>query len=92
MKEVEDPREIESIARGIGAEARIEIIRFLQKEKKPKTLTEIYNHLKKNWAFITLQNHCRILAEEGIVEMKKEGGRYVVRLKKVPHVYIEEVG
>ncbi len=91
MRRVTDLDEIESIARGIGASARVEIIKFLQKERSPKTLTQIANHLKDRWSFVTLQNHCRILAEENIVEMKKVKGRYEVKLLKIPSIFIEEI-
>ncbi len=90
MEEIKDPDVISGIARGLGSPARVKIIKFLSGEGQ-KTLTEIYNHLKDEYVFQTLQNHCRVLAEEGIVEMKREKGRYVVRLKKIPHVFIEEV-
>jgi|GEM_PF-3747099 len=89
MKEVSDEREVESIGRAIGARARWRIINLL-KDGKTRSLSEVVKELK-DWQFNVLQNHCLILYEEGIIDMWREGGRYLVKIKKIPHVFIEEV-
>jgi len=89
MKEVSDEREVESIGRAIGARARWRIINLL-KDGKTRSLSEVVKELK-DWQFNVLQNHCLILHEEGIIDMWREGGRYLVKIKKIPHVFIEEV-
>ncbi len=90
LRNVEDETEIESIGRAIGARARWRIINLL-KDGKSRSLSEIVKELK-DWQFQVIQNHCKILAEEGVIDMWREGGRWMVKLKKIPHVYIEEVG
>ncbi len=55
------------------------------------TLSELAKRMQDH-QFANIQNHCRKLAEAGIIEMKKEGGRYVLKLKRIPYLYIEEVG
>jgi hypothetical protein len=95
MKEVSDESQIESIGRAIGARARWRIINVL-KEKKQMTLSQLVKELKE-WQFQVIHNHCRILQEEEIIDMWKEKGGYgererlVVKLKRIPHIYIEEV-
>ena len=89
MKKIEDIKTLELIADAISVETRIRIIEVLKKQKE-MTLSELAKRIPDH-QFATIQNHCRKLTESGIVEMKKEGGRYVVRLKKIPYLYIEEI-
>lgn len=88
MEEVTDFKELEKIGRAISSDVRNQIISLLKKENNV-SLYRLSQLL--NMQITSLKNHCRILADEGIVEMKREGKKYVIRLKKIPHVYIEEV-
>ena len=90
LRSVEEETEIESIGRAIGARARWRIINLL-KDGKIRSLSEVVKELKE-WQFQVIQNHCKILAEEKIIDMWREGGRYLVKIKRIPQVYVKEVG
>lgn len=91
MKKIGDPSEIEKICRALSSATRVRIIDFLVKAKEPVTLTQIHKFFNDEFRFITIQNHCKKLQEAGIVDIWREGGRYLVKIKRIPHVYIEEL-
>ena len=89
MREVTDFYELESIGRGISSAKRNKILSIL-KEKGELSIYEL-SKLMGDDKTTTVKNHCRVLADEGLIEIKRKGARWTVKLKRIPHVYIEEL-
>ncbi|GCC11829.1 hypothetical protein IPdc08_01892 [archaeon] len=89
MHEITDESKLASIGRAIGAVARNLIIKKL-KGRGWVPLADLTKELV-NYQYTVIKNHCKILSEEGFIELKTDNDRYIVRLIRVPNVYIEEV-
>ncbi len=62
----------------LGEETRYEIVRFLslKNERSCAELSEKFPHLSQP----TLSHHFKVLAEAGIIDVKKEGTAHIYRL------------
>lgn len=100
MKEITELRKIEEAGKALSSISRVVILRILiEHPDKKLPLVELHKKLneffkkeyKKSISFTTVQDHCLLLVRAGFVQMDKELNKTIVKLKKIPKIYIEEI-
>jgi len=84
--------EVAKICDGLAHPIRAKIYDVLSKKKEMK-ISEIYKEIAKEFDISsrqTLMNHLKTMALAGIVEMRKEGKEWVVKLIKKIDITAEE--